>query len=182
MGGADKGLQLHAGLPLAQHAVTRLAPQVGPLLINANRNLAAYQAMGAPVWPDTLTDHPGPLAGFLIGLTHCETPWLVAVPCDSPLFPLDLVARLADGLHTAGAELAIAATCEVDGTPRLQPAFCLMRRDLRASLEQALADGERRIERWTARQRRVVVPFAEARAFANVNTFDELQGLGEPPR
>ena len=95
MGGVDKGLQNHLGMPLAMHALLRLGPQVGEIMINANRNLGAYEAMGVPVWPDTLPDYAGPLAGFLAGLEHCETPYLVTVPCDSPLFPDDLVQRLA---------------------------------------------------------------------------------------
>ena len=74
MGGVDKGLQIVQGMPLAMHAVLRLSPQVGELMINANRNLGAYEAMGVPVWPDPLPDFAGPLAGFLAGLERCETP------------------------------------------------------------------------------------------------------------
>ena len=43
MGGVDKGLQHHLGVPLARHALERLAPQVGKIMINANRNLSEYQ-------------------------------------------------------------------------------------------------------------------------------------------
>ena len=94
MGGVDKGLQIYRGMPLAMHAVLRLSPQVGHVMVNANRNLGAYESMGVPVWPDALPDPSGPLAGFLSGLEHCETPYLVTVPCDSPFFPDDLVSRL----------------------------------------------------------------------------------------
>ena len=80
MGGVDKGLQGFRGMPLAMHALFRLQPQVGETMINANRNLAAYESMGVPVWPDALPDYPGPLAGFLAGLERCETPYLVVVP------------------------------------------------------------------------------------------------------
>ncbi|MCU0925295.1 MAG: molybdenum cofactor guanylyltransferase [Hydrogenophaga sp.] len=99
MGGVDKGLQKFRDTPLALNALLRLQIQagglVGELMVNANRNLAAYEAFGHPVWPDTLPDYAGPLAGFLTGLSHCETPYLLTVPCDSPLFPLDLASRLA---------------------------------------------------------------------------------------
>src|SRR5471030_60793 len=71
MGGTDKGLQLHLGVPLAQHALERLKPQVAALMLNANRNVPAYQAMGVPVWQDEMPDYPGPLAGMLAGLMHC---------------------------------------------------------------------------------------------------------------
>ena len=102
MGGVDKGLQNFNGMPMALHALMRLAPQVGEVMINANRNLGAYDAMGVPVWPDALPDYPGPLAGFLTGLERCETPYLVTVPCDSPLFPTDLVARLRRSFEYCG--------------------------------------------------------------------------------
>ena len=109
MGGVDKGLQNFRGLPLALHTLMRLQMQVGVSLINANRNLAAYESFGAPVWPDANNDYAGPLAGFLTGLEHCETPWLLTVPCDTPLFPLDLAQRLAAAADAEGADIAMAA-------------------------------------------------------------------------
>src|SRR3954470_12159554 len=112
MGGVDKGLQNYRDVPFAMHALLRLGPQVGAAMINANRNLGAYESMGVPVWPDSLPDYAGPLAGFLTGLERCETPYLVSVPCDSPRFPLDLVARLAAALEAQDAEIALAATRE----------------------------------------------------------------------
>lgn len=179
MGGADKGLQPHAGHPLAMHALARLRPQVGPLMINANRNLGAYESFGVPVWPDTVPEYAGPLAGVLVGLEHCETPWLVTVPCDSPLFPHDLVARLAAAALAHDAEIAMAATRE-DGRLQAQPVFCLMKAGLMESLVRFTQAGQRKIDTWTAQHRCVEVPFDDARAFANANTLDELRQL--PPR
>jgi len=176
MGGVDKGLQAHLGMPLAMHALLRLSPQVGEVLINANRNLAAYESMGAPVWPDALPDYPGPLAGFLAGLEHCATPYLATVPCDSPQFPADLVARLAERLDADGAEIAIAATRE-DGELRLQPVFCLMNATVIESLIRFTASGQRKIDAWTATLRHVAVEFDDAHAFINANTVAELRGL-----
>ena len=176
MGGVDKGLQNHLGLPMALHALMRLQAQVGHAMINANRNLAAYESMGVPVWPDALPDHPGPLAGFLSALEHCETPYLVTVPCDTPNFPLDLVQRLADALSQADADIAIAETLE-QGVPQLQPVFCLMKASLMESLVQFIHGGQRKIDRWTGQQRSVAVRFDDADAFFNANTLDELQRL-----
>ena len=176
MGGVDKGLQVHEGIPLAQHALQRLAPQVGPLMFNANRNLDAYAALGAPAWPDALPDFAGPLAGFLAGLEHCTTRWLVTVPCDSPNFPADLVQRLAAAVEADDAELAMACTL-VGGATQPQPVFCLMRMTLRGSLERFTGEGGRKIDRWTALHRCADVVFADASAFANANTRDELQAL-----
>ena len=176
MGGVDKGLQNHQGMPMALHALLRLGPQVGHLLINANRNLGAYEAMGAPVWPDALPDYAGPLAGFLAGLEHCETPYLVTVPCDSPLFPTDLVQRLAHALEAENADIAMAATLE-DGRLQVQPVFCLMRATLLESLVSFTQSGQRKIDRWTAMHRCVEVCFDDPHAFANANTRAELQQL-----
>jgi molybdopterin-guanine dinucleotide biosynthesis protein A len=177
MGGVDKGLQNHHGVPLAMHALLRLAPQVGQILINANRNLGAYESMGVPVWPDTLADYAGPLAGFLTGLERCETRYLVTVPCDSPLFPTDLVARLAQALDAADAEIAMAATRNDSGASQVQPVFCLMKTELIESLVRFTQGGQRKIDKWTALHRCVEVPFDDALAFANANTPDELKAL-----
>jgi molybdopterin-guanine dinucleotide biosynthesis protein A len=176
MGGVDKGLQNHHGMPLALHALLRLQPQVGAVMINANRNLGAYEAMGVPVWPDAMPDYPGPLAGMLAGLERCETPYLVTVPCDTPNFPLDLVERLARALADGGAEIAMAATRE-GGEQATQPVFCLLQAALMESLIRFMQSGERKIDRWTAMHRCVLVEFDDAAAFFNANTLEELQRL-----
>ena len=185
MGGADKGLQNFRGKPMAMFTLLRLAPQVAQLMINANRNLAAYESFGVPVWPDGLADYAGPLAGFLTGLEHCETDYLVTVPCDTPLFPQDLVARLAEALERDGADIATASAREGDGELRAQPVFSLMRRDLMESLVRFTQEGGRKIDAWTARHRTVLVPFDRAgddpHAFANANTLAELHQLEQRP-
>jgi molybdopterin-guanine dinucleotide biosynthesis protein A len=181
MGGTDKGLQLHLGVPLAQHALERLKPQVAALMLNANRNLPIYRAMGFPVWQDEMPDYPGPLAGMLAGLTHCLTPYLVSVPCDSPNFPADLVARLAQGLVQAKAELATAYTREA-GQLRAQPVFCLMKVALRDSLRAFINAGERKTGLFATQHHGVKVIFDDAAAFANANTPSELAELQINPR
>jgi molybdopterin-guanine dinucleotide biosynthesis protein A len=176
MGGVDKGLQNHLGMPLAMHALLRLAPQVGQMMVNANRNLAAYESMGVPVWPDVVPEYAGPLAGFLTGLERCESAFLCTVPCDSPGFPLDLVDRLAAALEAQEADIAMAATLE-DGVLRTQPVFCLMRTEVTETLIRFIHTGQRKIDKWTAQHRCVEVPFEDAGAFANANTVDELRRL-----
>jgi len=176
MGGVDKGLQNYQGMPLAMHALLRLAPQVGHLMINANRNLAAYESMGVPVWPDPIADYPGPLAGWLAGIERCETPYLAIVPCDSPHFPGDLVARLAEALVREDADIAMAATLE-DGRVQVQPVFCLLKTMLLESLVRYLHGGDRKIDRWTAQHRCAQVLFEDSKAFFNANTLDELHRL-----
>lgn len=185
MGGVDKGLQNFRGMPLALHTMLRLAPQVGEVMINANRNLAAYESFGVPVWPDGIGDFAGPLAGFLTGLERCETEYLVSVPCDTPLFPQDFVARLAEALEREDAEIAMAAAREEDGTVRTQPVFSLMRHELMESLVRFTQGGGRKIDAWTGQHRTVVVPFDrpgdDPSAFFNANTLAELHRLEQSP-
>ncbi len=184
MGGVDKGLQNFRGLPLAKQALMRLQQQSLPLqevMINANRNLAAYESLGVAVWPDSIDGFAGPLAGFLTGLERCETPLLLTVPCDSPLFPLDLVERLVKALHDQDADMAMAAAPEADGTVRPQPVFCLLKLDLLESLVKFTQSGGRKIDAWTAQHRCAIVPFDlpgdSPYAFSNANTLAELQQL-----
>jgi molybdopterin-guanine dinucleotide biosynthesis protein A len=176
MGGVDKGLQSLRGAPMAMHVMLRLAPQVGTIIVNANRNIAAYEAFGAPVFPDVLPDYAGPLSGFLTGLEQSTTTWMATVPCDSPLFPDDLVARLVDAATRDDADIAMAA-CIEDGEVRTQPVFCLMRTMLLESLTRFTQGGGRKIDAWTAQHRTSIVTFPDAAAFANANTLQELQRL-----
>lgn len=184
MGGIDKGLQNFRGLPLALQTLLRLQLQSQPpqdILINANRNLAAYESLGVAVWPDTLDGFAGPLAGFLTGLERCETPLLLTVPCDTPLFPLDLIERLHTALVEQDADLAMAAAREEDGKVRPQPVFCLLRVELLDSLVQFTLKGGRKIDAWTGHHRCAIVPFDQPQvapeAFFNANTLEELQKL-----
>jgi molybdenum cofactor guanylyltransferase len=185
MGGADKGLQKFNGTPLALHALMRLQLQegqhIGELMINANRNLGAYEAFGVPVWPDTLSDYAGPLAGFLTGLERAETPYLLTVPCDTPRFPLDLAQRLAAAFDDPATEIAMASAPENGSEPRAQPVFSLLRVELLESLVAFTQGGGRKIDRWTEQHRTVLVPFDgpgdDPLAFFNTNTLDELHAL-----
>jgi molybdopterin-guanine dinucleotide biosynthesis protein A len=185
MGGVDKGLQVFKGAPLAMQALLRLQMQqggwVGDTMINANRNIGAYESFGAQVWPDAMDGFVGPLAGFLTGLERCDTEYLLTVPCDSPLFPLDMAERMALALIQASAEIAIAAAPESDGTVRPQPVFCLMSIQMLESLTLFTQDGGRKIDAWTAQHKTVLVPFDkpgdDPRAFANANSLEELRAL-----
>ena len=169
LGGVDKGLQAWRGLPLVDHALARLAPQVRVVMISANRHAADYAARAARVLADASDDFPGPLAGILAGLRAASTPWLAVVPCDSPQLPMDLFARLAHGLGDASGAV-------VQRGGRLEPVCCLLSTALADDLERYLAEGGRKVEGWVSRHA-APVPFdrpEDAAAFANVNTPADL--------
>ena len=129
MGGEDKGLIPLAGRPLIAWVIAALAPQVGRILISANRNQAAYAAFGHPVIGDEaggteLTGFQGPLAGIAAAMTRMETPWLLTLPCDAPLAPADLASRLAaalvhgpDGLGGMAGSGNLADIADIAGAP-----------------------------------------------------------------
>lgn len=176
MGGADKGLLSYQGRPLVAHVLARLTPQVGALLISANRNLDAYAALGYPVLTDALTntlrDYQGPLAGLAAGLSACTTPWLITCPCDCPALPGDLVLRLLTAAEAEGASLAVAATA--DGP---QPTFQLCRRELLPKLDAYLAAGGRKLWAWCENQGAIEVVFPNPNAFVNLNSPGDIAAL-----
>jgi molybdopterin-guanine dinucleotide biosynthesis protein A len=175
MGGVDKGLQAFRGKPMVAHAIARMAPQVDELLVNANRNLDAYAALGYRVIADEIAGFAGPLAGFERGLAHARGDLVATVPCDSPFLPLDLVARLRKALELERAQLAVAKTGD-----QAHPVFCLMRREVHASLAAFLGSGQRKIDRWYEALAVVEVLFDdEAEAFVNINSRDDLAGLDD---
>lgn len=191
MGGRDKGLQPFAGRPLVEHAIARLRPQVGALLISANRNRDAYAAaLGTDsadgVISDEIQDFSGPLAGMLAGLRAACTDYVLTVPCDSPYLPDDLGERLcaalnalpeadADAPDSARPLAAYAATAQGP-----HPVFALVHRSLADDLAATLAAGEHRVRAWLARHKAVQVHFGDERPFYNVNTLDDL--LTDSPR
>jgi molybdopterin-guanine dinucleotide biosynthesis protein A len=181
MGGLDKGLQPLRGEPLALHVARCLAPQVGAMLISANRNLDAYASLGAAfqanIVSDASGDFPGPLAGILAGLRAARTPLVLAVPCDAPNLPSDLAECLGNALDAASADIATVITRDGTGGTTLHPVFALLRTSLADDLSARLAAGERKVRAWYARHRHVEVAFADEHAFYNANSLQELADL-----
>ncbi|RUR35345.1 molybdenum cofactor guanylyltransferase MobA [Vreelandella populi] len=171
MGGRDKGLEPFAGLPLVAHVMQRFEGQVSELLINANRNLDGYALLGARVISDAEGGFKGPLMGIYSGLRAASTPWLLVAPCDSPALPRDLVARMVTGIGEHDIGVAY------DGE-RLHPVVALLRTTLADDLAAALAEGERKIDRWYARHSWCRVDMSDCpEAFANLNTEEEKHHL-----
>ncbi|MEH6436084.1 molybdopterin molybdotransferase MoeA [Massilia sp. DD77] len=183
MGNVDKGLQAFQGTTMVAQVLARLAPQVGGVAINANRNLGTYAALGVPVWADETPGFAGPLAGLEAGLRHCGTPYLLTAPCDSPFLPADLAERLFAALDEHGADVAFAATREPGMRTQPHPVFCLVRTSRLPVLSSYLAEGGRRVDGWYKELTSVEVLFEDAGAFRNINTLEELQALDDslPP-
>lgn len=178
MGGSDKGWIKYNGQPLIQHVLSAIKPQVQDCLINANRSLDAYAALGCPVVKDLQDGYQGPLMGIWTGLHHAHSDWVLFVPCDGPHLPPDLAQRLLDMAEAEQADIAVAT----DGK-RMQPVVALIRRSLESSLAETLAQGERKIDRWYAKHRTIEVDFSDhPDAFANINRPGDLTRLQQMPK
>ena len=175
LGGVDKGLLPLNNSPLVQHVIDRIQPQVGKIIISANRNIEAYTALGFPVYQDEINeaDSPaqflGPLSGILKALQQCQTDWLLTVPADSPFIPLDLAERLS--AHVQDNKIIM-----VNDGQRLQPTFTLIHKSLELSLYKFLKQGERKARVWMKQQPHYIVDYSDnANAFININTQEELK-------
>lgn len=173
MGGTDKGLLRLEGRAMVEHVLAALRPQVGPVLINANRNRDRYESFGYPVVADRLDGYLGPLAGMASGMQAATTPYVVTVPCDSPRIGSDLVARLYRALAREDADVSVAH----DGR-RMHPVFVLLKRRLLPDLLAFLESGGRKIDVWFTRHKLAIADFSDcADTFINVNNPEEHAAL-----
>ncbi len=175
MGGVDKGLVPLRGRPLIEYVIDALRPQVGRLVISANRNQEIYAAYGFPVIADIIGDYDGPLAGMLSAMRAADTPYILTAPCDAPALPADLTVRLAAVLTDAHAEVCVASR-----GGRMQPVFALLRCTLADDLQKYLERGGREAGEWMRQRHAAVANFSDkGDVFVNINTAEELQRLNE---
>jgi molybdopterin-guanine dinucleotide biosynthesis protein A len=172
MGNRDKGLIKLNNIPLIEHVIDKIAPQVGRIAINSSDS-EAYEEYGYPVFADLLRGGLGPLAGLHSALSHCDSELVLILPCDTPLLPADLVERMLRALEESGAEL-----CSVSDGERLHAVFILARRSVKERLEHYLQQGNRRVQEWLRSEQAAVAKFPDSPdSFINLNTPEELSGL-----
>ncbi len=174
MGGMDKGLVPYQGRALVLYALDALRAHTDRILVNANRNIGAYQDLGYPVVSDPDPDFRGPLSGVLAGMRAASGGWMLTVPCDMPKVTGEILLRLLDARECEDVALLIAHDGE-----RLQPLLMLASTDLEASLEDYLNSGGRRVDQWvkTIPHRRVDLSDSRS-ALVNFNDFDALDQPG----
>lgn len=174
--GSEKAVALFRGRPLLQWTAQRLVPIATSVAVNARPGTAAEAlagSLGLPVLHDAVGDANGPLAGVKAGLIWAEQQGAQALavsPCDTPLLPADLYARLRD---EGGAGAALAATS--DG---LQPLCALWPVTALPAVRDALEGGAHPptwqvLEHLGAR----TVFFERAGDFASIDTRDDLAAL-----
>ncbi|MBP2169053.1 molybdopterin-guanine dinucleotide biosynthesis protein A [Erwinia toletana] len=173
MGGEDKGLMILNGLPLYQHVLQRLQPQVTSVCISANRNLTCYQLSGLPVISDTVSGYAGPLAGMLAALRFIDNDWALFAACDTPFIPYNLAERLWQQRGEADAAW-------VRSGERDHPVLALIHRRVADRLTDFLARGDRKLMLFLQEIAATAVIFPEDRqSFININTLDDLRSYSE---
>jgi len=180
MYGQDKGLMMLQNRHMIEHVLKKIEPQVGKMIISANRNQERYQELEFDA--EVLSDEPldggaedkyfGPLAGIATALKHITTPYLLCVPCDTPDLPDDLVQQLWTRMQQKESDLTV-----VRDDDRMHPTISLMKREVLPSIEKYLARGERKMEFWVRDLRFSEVDFSkQTETLTNINTpFDKEQ-------
>ncbi|MBI1776612.1 MAG: molybdenum cofactor guanylyltransferase MobA [Proteobacteria bacterium] len=188
MGGGDKCLRELGGETILARILTRVRPQVGRLVLNANGAPERFADYGLQVVSDAVLGYVGPLAGVLTGLEWASVhapaaEWVASFATDAPFLPLDLVRRLADAVADDQADLACAAS-----SGQSHPVFGLWPVRLRHDLRRALTlEGVRKVDDWTGRYRLATVEFATdpIDPFFNANRPEDLAAaetmVGETP-
>jgi molybdopterin-guanine dinucleotide biosynthesis protein A len=136
------------------------------MAVNAG-NEPRLREFGLPVLPDAEPGR-GPLGGILAALIWARGEGAEAVltaAVDTPFLPGDLAERLAG----AGARGAYAETASV---PHATTGLWSV--ELAEPLEEALANGMRKVRDWTRAVDAVPVRFEDEGAFFNVNTPEDL--------
>ena len=177
LGGGDKALRMIGGRTVLSRMLDRLIPQVTQLMLNANDDPRRFQGVGLPVVADSLSDHPGPLAGVLAALEWTalsapEIEWVVTVPGDTPFIPRDLVPRLHARRQRESAILACAGS-----RGRSHPVVALWPVSIRGALRHAVAkDGVRKVDKFMQGYSCSVVEWGTEPVdpFFNVNTPADL--------
>jgi molybdenum cofactor guanylyltransferase len=177
MGGGDKTLLKVAGRTLLDHVIARMRPQCVDLIISANGNPARFAEAALAVVPDTVPDHPGPLAGILAALEWAAEyrpaiEWIVSVSGDTPLLPPDLVGRLHEAREQSGRTVACASSAG-----RQHPVIGLWPLRLRGELRHALtADNMRQVRQWAGSHNPVWAQWSvePLDPFFNVNDPEDL--------
>ncbi|MEO1709840.1 MAG: molybdenum cofactor guanylyltransferase MobA [Pseudomonadota bacterium] len=183
MGGGDKGLLDLGGMTMLSHVISAFRPQVAELVLNANGDADRFAQFGLPVVADPVDGFVGPLAGILAGLTWAaqhapDARYIATVSSDAPFLPPDLVARLSAELQPGGAPKIVS----VASGGREHPILGLWPVALAGNLADALQDGLRKVDLWTARHDQSSVHFEPRQIggcavdpFFNANTPEELE-------
>lgn len=177
--GRNKAFVTIGGVSMLSIIAERIGRQTSCVALNADPGMA--NNTGLRLVPDSMSEKPGPLAGVLAAMcdtavTHPSSTHVATVPIDSPFFPLDLLARMADAAKASN-EIVIASSDSQD-----HPVFGLWPVSAADDLEAWLRDaGNRRVRDFLLRHPLAVLDFPLVETsngmfdpFFNVNTPEDV--------
>ncbi len=171
MGGGHKGSKTLLGKPMIEYVIERLQSQQLDIAINTNSDQSSFEKYGLPLFEDQLEGRLGPLAGLYSAFTLFDHEYILTVPCDTPLLPSNLLARMSAALINENADI-----CTVSDGEHLHPVVLLAHRRVMKSLADYLKMGERKVQRWLIQQNHAIADFSDqADAFTNINTIEEFE-------
>ena len=176
--GTDKSWLEWNGLPLIEHVINRIQPQVDEILISANRDIDKYQALGFTVISDLTDELLGPLAGIRATMSYIDNQFpvtddtnLLTAPCDMPLIPKNLKTLLSDSQFDK-------QVCVAKDSQRIQPLVALIPMALQKHLTHFLDSGQRKVEQWILDTNPHIIDLSKySNSFYNVNDLSELRNL-----
>lgn len=178
MGGLDKPLVEISGKTMLAHILSTIQPRTkGPIILNANGDLARYADYKLPIVPDIVPNFAGPLAGILTGLDWMnrydpKPDFMLSLPGDAPLIPPNLIERLATTAETEQAEIV-----SVTSNNRTHPVIALWSLNLLEALRHAVInEGIRKIDLWTETKKLLYVDWdiSPYDPFYNINRTEDL--------
>lgn len=179
MQGREKTLLSLGGMPLIEHVIKRLERQIRQIAVNANGDKKRFAHLKLPIFADISDGYLGPLAGILASLHWGEArgySHIVTVAGDTPFFPSDLVIRLSTEMHKQKAEIALAATVNLEKRLLRHPTFGIWDTSLGRDLQSALNEGVRKVTHWADQRETITVEFdaGPPDPFFNINRPADL--------
>ena len=168
MDGKDKGLMKIDNKFVIQHLHTLANKFCENVLVNVNRNFNKYKDFGFNTCSDLIDGYQGPLAGIYTGLKQTNTDYLITLPCDGPFINESYFKKMIKLDENFDINVAF------DGH-RLQPVYCLLKKNLGESLGLFLQSGERKIDKWFELCSVNLINFSNnEEIFININNKEEF--------
>ncbi len=175
MGGKEKALIHLLDRPLLSYVLEKVSGKVAPIALNINTNFDKFQKFGYKIIKDPIKGHLGPLAGILASLNWAKAinqDWVLTLPCDTPFLPNNLVQSMVEAKNkTPEVDLVVAKSRGFN-----HPVIALWKSDINNKLQNALNEGVRKIDIFTAQLNIAYVDFDNIQ----ISDFDPFTNLNSP--
>ena len=176
MNGMDKALIEIIDQTLLSIAIKKAKDQTKYIVLNSNRDPLIFKNYNVKVIKDSISNHPGPLAGVLSGIewfykNNKKIKWVVSLPVDSPFFPNDLIKKLYETVVKSKKLIGVSSS-----NGRKHPVFSIWHISLMQPLQEALNNNIRKIDLFTKSYNPATVDFSSSvDPFFNINTPEDLK-------